>query len=222
MLNVSIKTKPITMPFKIIRVPFFYVSGSHFRISALITNLSSQTIQGGELHITISYAFGNFFERMIGYVGVIRPQEGVIVDFLGNVKWGVEANGHAIFLALFYDNTKNLIPLCDEKSRPLGLQVDRVRNPLGYHVHTFHALTVGELYTLMALTVNSFAFIINIFMTALVNGEKLIENWNFFLNYQLILAIPTTIILSLVIIAIVLWLIFVYVLYDRYGLYKRP
>ncbi len=221
MLNISIKTKPITTPFKIIRVPFMYVSGSHFKISALITNLGSQTIQGGQLQIKVNYAFGNFFEQMIGYVnGVIRPQEEVKVDFLGNVKWGVEANGHAIFLALFYDNTGNLIPLCDKQSRPLGLQFDRVGAPLGYHVHTFHSLTVGELYTLMALTVNSIAFITNIILTALLNGTKLLENWDSLLNYQLTLSIPFSIILDLLIVAVVIWIFFVYVLYDRYGLYK--
>lgn len=214
MLNVKIKTKPITIPFKVIRVPFMYVSGSHFKISALIKNLDSQTIQGGQLQITVSYAFGNFFERMTGYVNEIRPQQEVKVDFQGNVKWGVEANGHAIFFAVFFDSAGNEIVLCDERSHPL----DRQR--LGYHVHTFHALTVGELYTLMALTVNSIAFITNILLTALANSAKLSEGWNSLLNYQLILAVPLATILNLAIIAEALWLFFVYVLYDRYGLYK--
>ena len=204
------------MPFKVIRVPFMYVSGSHFKISASIKNLGPETIQKGELRIMVSYAFGNFYERMTGFVESIHPQEEVTVDFRGSVKWGVEANGHAIFLALFVDNTGKQIDICDEESRPIQLQFNSMGQPLGYHVHTFHALTVGELYTLMALTVNSVAFITNIILIALVNSAKLSDTWNSLLNYQLTQAILLTLI-----IAVVLWLVFVYVIYDHYGLYKN-
>jgi hypothetical protein len=204
MLYVKIKTKPITVFLRFIRILFFYVNGGNFRVSAYVKNLDSVKFQGGQLKILVTYAFGQLEEAIEGKIGVIEPGKVTKVDFEGADKWGVVANGHALFWANVVDNN-GLVTLCDENSRPLNKQPD------GYHVHTFHALSVAEFFTLTALLVNSLAFIANIILTSYINREKLTNAWSF-------LVINSAPIALLVLVLVVLWTALVYLFYDSYGL----
>lgn len=205
MLSVTLKTKPITVFFRFIRIAFFYVNGSHFKISAHVKNRESSKFQGGKLTVEVNYAFGQLSERIEGKIGTIEPQKEAIVDFEGRDKWGVLANGHALFFANVEDNNGKPIELCGENLQPLEQQ------PFGYHVHTFHALSVAEFFSLTALFVNSLAFIANIILTTYMNREKLSDIWNATQNYGVI-------IVSIPVFLILLWIVFVYVLYDHYCL----
>lgn len=167
MLHLKVKTNPITRFLKFIRIPFFYVNGSSFKISASIKNLDSQQFQGGKLQIIVTYAFGNLFESIPAQVGAIKPKDEAKVDFQGQDKWGVLAHGHALFWARVWDNKGNSVQLYDENSKQLAIQKQ------GYHVHTFHSLTPGELYSLIALTVTSLAFVTNVILTIMINYDKL-------------------------------------------------
>ena len=234
MLNVKIKTKPITKLLHFIRIPFFYVSGGNFRITAKIKNFDSAEFQGGAITILIRYAFGNLTELIQMRVDAIEPQKEVKVDFKGHDIWGVLAQGHALFWVYVVDKATKPIDLCDEKGKTLQRQPDTEASDdekqllpkivYRYHVHTFHSLSFGELCSLIALMVNTFAFITNIVLVAIVNNEKLSGLWNAFVNYTVPLlnyTVPlfTIVALSLVII-VALWIVFVYYIYDRYGLYK--
>ena len=133
------------------------------------------------------------------------------MDFEGHDIWGVLAQGHALFWAYVVDSAGKTIDLCDEKGGKLPKQLD-----WGSHVHTFHSLGFGELCALLALLVNTIAFVANILLTSFVNIEKLSVLWN-----TVFYSIPVSTIVTLTFLAIVsLWLVFVYVLYDRYGLYR--
>jgi hypothetical protein len=205
MLYVTIRTKPITRFFRFIRVPFFYVSGGNFRISACVKNIDSTKFQGGKLSVNVISAFGQLKLLIEGRVKPIDPKKEVEVDFEGHDVFGVLANGHALFFANVLDNANTLFVLCDEKSKALQKQ------ELGYHVQTFHSLAVGEFFSLAALMVNSIAFIANIILITYVNREKLSDIWNILQNYIVPIAFFAVLI-------ILLWIVFVYVLYDRYGL----
>ena len=205
MLSVTIKTKPITIFFRFIRILFFYVNGGNFKISAYVKNLDSSKFQGGKLIVQVRYAFGQLGESIEGKVGAIDPKKKVKVDFEGADKWGVLANGHALFWANVVDSNGHSVGLCCEDSKSLQKQ------ELGYHVHTFHALSLAEFYSLTALFVNSIAFIANIILTAYVNREKLSDIGKFLQNNSISIA-------SFVVLIVFLWVFFVYVLYDRYGL----
>jgi hypothetical protein len=168
MLQLKVKTTPITRFLKFIRIFFFYVNGSNFKISASVMNPSSQKFNGGNLKIVVTYAFGNLWEQIIAQIGPIEPKGEVKVNFQGQDKWGVLAQGHALFWASISDNSGNLVQLFDKQSRPL------VRQEQGYHVHTVHSLTPGELYSLIALTVTSIAFVTNVILTIIINYGKLL------------------------------------------------
>jgi hypothetical protein len=213
MLSVTVKTKPITLFFRVIRILFFYVNGSHFRISSYVKNFDSPTFQGGKLTVYVKYAFGQLYEEIEGKVGAIKQGEKVRVDFEGANKWGVVANGHALFLANLVDNNGNLVALCDEDKKSLQKQEFTVgkRDLVGYHVHTFHALSLAEFFSLTALFVNSLAFIANVILITYVNQEKLSDAWSF-------LQINSALIVPFAFVIVVLWIVFVYFLYDRYGL----
>jgi len=129
-------------------------------------------------------------------------------------------------LANIIDNANNLIDLCDEEGKSLQKQlyVETAINAKGqllnipvfrWHVHTFHSLSFGELCSLLALTVNTIAFIINLVLALIVNSEKLSGVWTSVWN---ILSNPN--VLGLLVGVVAFWLFFVYVLYDRYGLYE--
>ena len=172
MLHLKVKTNPITRFLRFIRIPFFYVNGSNFRISASVANLGFQQFQGGKLQIVVTYAFGNLVESIPAQVGEIKPKDELKVDFQGQDKWGVLAHGHALFWVTFYDNNGKPIQLYDEKSNPLAVQQN------GFHIHTFHALTPGELYSLIALTVTSIALITDVILTIIINLDKLLSVLN--------------------------------------------
>jgi len=226
MLNVKIKTKPITKLLHYIRIPFFYVGGGHFRITAQIKNFDSVRFQGGVITILIRYAFGNLTERIQMNIGAIEPKKEVKLDFEGHDIWGVLAQGHCLFWANIIDNTNKPIDLCNEDGKPLEKQSEIeatedgkqiVQKPVyRSHIHTFHSLGFGELCALLALGVNTLAFLTNIILFSIVNNEKLSVLWN-----TLVYTVPLSIIviLSFLVIA-ALYLVYVYVIYDRYGLYK--
>ena len=226
MLNVKIKTKPITKLLNLIRIPFFYVGGGNFRITANIKNFDSVQFQGGLITIFIRYAFGNLTELIQMKVGAIEPQKEVKVDFKGHDIWGVLAQGHALFWVNVVDKTTKPIDLCDEKGETLQKQLDweapddekqlTPKPVYRCHIHTFHSLGFGELYSLIALLVNTIAFVTNIILVAIVNNEKLSALWN-----ASVYTVPLSTIVTLSLMVIVaLWLVFVYAIYDRYGLYK--
>jgi hypothetical protein len=54
MLQLEVKTKPITKFLRFIKILFFYVSGSKFKISALVKNSSMQKFLGGDLLIVVT------------------------------------------------------------------------------------------------------------------------------------------------------------------------
>ncbi len=225
MLNVRIKTKPITKLFHFIRIPFFYVSGGHFRISARIKNFDSAQFQGGAITIFIRYASGNLTELIQMRVDAIEPQQEVNVDFRGHDIWGVLAQGHALFWVYVDDKANKPIDLCDEEGKPLQKQLDTeavndknqfVKWVHRYHVHTFHSLGFGEFFSLLALLVNTLAFFTNIVLVAIVNNEKLSAIWNSSV-YNIPLHTLVTITIPII---VTLWLVFVYLFYDCYGLYK--
>jgi hypothetical protein len=205
MLYVRLKTKPLTRILRFVRILFLYTSGCNFKISAYVKNLDSVQFQGGTLRILVTYAFGSLYERINGKVGLIEPESEVKVDFKGSDVWGVLANGHALFWVNVYDNTNTAIVLCNKKAKPLQKQ------KAGYHLHAFHAMTFGELISLIALIVTSFAFITNIILMTFINRDKLSDVWNTLWYFRE----PLTV---LVVIAGIVWLVLVYVVYDRLGL----
>lgn len=219
MLYVRIRTKPITRFLRFIHIPFFYVGGSHFRISAYITNFEATQFQGGELDITVRYAFGSLAEFIIGKIGAIDPNKEVKADFEGNDTWGVLAQGHALFMVRVVDKARNPVNLCDENGKPLQGQLHmkgKYENgqlskipEYRYHVHTFHSLTAGELYSLIALTVNTVAFATNVVLTIIVNDKSI---W----SYPVTMSLPA--IVTLIIWLAILWIFFANCLYDHYGL----
>jgi hypothetical protein len=225
MLNISIKTKPITKLLHFLRVPFLYVGGSNFRISAKIKNFGSEQFQGGVITIFVKYAFGNLTELIEMGVEKIDPEKEVTVNFKGHDVWGVLAQGHALFWVYVVDKANKFVDLCDDNGKPLQRQMDMeavdderlLKRVYRYHVHTFHSLGFGELCALIALFINTAAFITNIALVAMVNSEKLSVVWS-----TLIYSVPLSIIAILtIIVTVALWLVFVYVLYDRYGLYRK-
>jgi len=124
--------------------------------------LGPKPFGGGIINVFVKYAFGNLFEQISGAVPLVDANCESEVDLKGAEKWGVLANGHALFLANLTDAKGNSMPLYNEKSQPLQRQQD------GYHIHTFYSLTRGELYTLIALY-------LNILLTILLNRDSLIE-----------------------------------------------
>ena len=99
MLEIKVKTEPITRFLRFVRILFFYVGGSNFKISASVKNLSSQQFPSGNLLIIVTYAFGDLFELIPARVGSIEPNKEIEVDFQGHDNWGVLAQGHALFWA---------------------------------------------------------------------------------------------------------------------------
>jgi hypothetical protein len=230
MLNVKVKTKPITRFLHVGRVPFFYVGGGSFRVTARIKNFGSTPFQGGTLKIVIEYAFTKFQETIEARIGAIGAQNEIIVDAgKKGAILGVLSQGHAIFWAEVVDNANNPVDLCDEHGIMLTKQLMPVltftngswlKNAVyRCQVHSFHSLTAGELYTLMAIAVSTVVFLINVFLTIIVNFQKLAEAWNAFISYT----IPVSlfgIVAFIIFGAVFVWLFFVHYAYDRYGLYK--
>ena len=191
MLNVKIKTKPITKFFYIGRVPFFYVGGGSFIVSTRIKNMGSTTFQGGILKIVVEYAFTKFKETLEARIGAIEAQSEITVEAgKKGAILGVLSQGHAIFWAEVIDNANNSVDLCDAKGVMLAKQLMPVfefnngkwlKNAVyRYQVHSFHSLTSGELYALIAIAASTFVFLINVFLTIIVNFQKLVEAWNSF------------------------------------------
>lgn len=172
---VKIRTKPLAKLFGIrgfywVRFPL-YIHGHDFRISISITNMGTTKFNGGKVIVRVFYAFVKFPENIPADVPPIDAGNTVKLKNLG--KWGVLAHGHALFLADLLEKVSptqyKLIPLCNEKSNLL----DRQDN--GYHIHSFYALSRGELYTLTALYVS-------VFSVFLLNFDKIIELFRRLLN----------------------------------------
>ncbi|MFX0210849.1 MAG: hypothetical protein ACFFDT_33025 [Candidatus Hodarchaeota archaeon] len=157
MFQVKIKTKAVTRFLKIIPIPFLYVNGGKFKVNARVKNFSSQPFQGGKLKLIVTYAMGRLPEWIIGNIGQIPVDGEIEVDFQGHETQGVLANGHALFWAELFDARNISNQLVNEKNQRLQKQ------ELGFHVHTFHALTPGELFTLIALSFNVFIFLVDLF-----------------------------------------------------------
>jgi hypothetical protein len=209
-LNLVVKTKPTAVFFRFIRVIFFYVNGGHFLISVYAQNLDKHPrFEGGELRIHVKYAFGQLYEEIMGEIGPINPGETVKVK-LEDSNWGVVANGHALFLASVLDNDWNWVPLYDKDSKLLSLRENpyRNRNFEEYHVHTFHAFSLAEFFSLTAVGINTLAFLINIILTAYINRVNLTN--------QTLQVFTLPILLHAMFVG-ALWLLFVYVVYDHYG-----
>jgi hypothetical protein len=230
MLNVKVKTKPITRFLHFGRVPFFYVGGGSFRVTARIKNFDSTTFQGGMLKIVIQYAFTSFLETIEARIGAIEAHKEITVE-LGNkgVILGVLSQGHAIFWAEVVNNASNSVDLCDANGTSLGKQLHEITTFANgsfsksavyrSQVHSFHSLTAGELYTLIAIEVSTFVFLINVFLTIIVNYQKLSEAWMAFISYS----IPVSLfgLVAFIFFCVVFaWLFFVHHVYDRYGLYR--
>jgi len=162
LVHVTIRTKPLTKFLKYIPIPSFtglYVCGHLFEISGSVENLGSQMFPGGHLNIVVRYAFGNLIEVMTGAVPAVSGGEKHPIDFKGRDKWGVLAQGHALFLAKLIDSVGKDVPFYDREARPLQAQ------PSGLtHIHSFYSLSRGELYTLIALLTSVVALCINIFL----------------------------------------------------------
>jgi hypothetical protein len=168
-ISLRIKTKPITILLRLIPVPFLYVHGHNFKISISVKNLGPQSFNGGTVNVFVTYAFGNLFEQMSGTIPSVDANGESPVDLKGKDKWGVLANGHALFLANLSDANGNFVPLYDEKSQLLQKQkLDQKQQIDVYHIHSFYSLTRGELYTLIALY-------LNILLTILAYRDSLIE-----------------------------------------------
>ncbi len=177
-IHVTIITKPLTKFLKYIPIPAFlglYVCGHLFEISVFAENLGSQIFPGGNLNIFVTYAFGNLREVITGSAPTIRGGEKRQIDLKGRNKWGVLAQGHAIFRVELIDSAGNdVLPLYDKDGKPLQPQILIMHDKEGRsipkgvtHVHTFYSLSRGELYTLIALLVNVVAFCINIYFNAI-------------------------------------------------------
>lgn len=172
MIRVKIKTKAITRLLKFIPIFFFYVNGGSFKVTLYIKNFSSQQFQGGIIRILVTYAFGNLYENITERLGVIDlDNKEVRIDVPG--KWGVLAHGYALFYVNLQDSSQNIVPLCDDNRRPLQIQQIGQNGAQWYHIHTFHALTPGELYTLLALSVSSLALILNFTLQIILNLDKI-------------------------------------------------
>jgi hypothetical protein len=89
-----------------------------------------------------------------------------------------------------------------------------------FHVHTFQSLGFGELLALMAPLVNTFAFVTNIVLIAIVNNETLSTLWNT-LTKPLFQKVPLSTLVTFSLVATpAVWLVIVYILYDCCGLYN--
>jgi hypothetical protein len=134
--------------------------------------LGSQPFNGGTVNVFVTYAFGNLSEQMSGTVPLVAVNASgeSLVDLKGRDKWGVLANGHALFWANLGDANGNFVPLYDEKSQLLQTQKLEIQKQQinVYHIHTFYSLTRGELYTLIALY-------LNILLAILLNRDSLME-----------------------------------------------
>ncbi len=80
-----------------------------------------------------------------------------------------------------------------------------------YHVHTFHALSLAEFFALTAISINTLAFVTNIFLTAYVNRINLNDPLNFLQIYSIPIILHVGFFVAL-------WMLFVYKVYDHYGL----
>lgn len=162
LINVTIRTKPLTKFLRYIPIPALsglYACGHHFEISISVENLGSQMFPGGNLNILIRYAFGNLSEVIPGTVPAVSGGENRLIDLKGRDKWGVLAQGHALFLAKLRDSVGKDVPLYDSEAQPLQAQ------PGGYfHIHSIYSLSRGELHTLIALLVSAMALCINVFL----------------------------------------------------------
>jgi hypothetical protein len=159
MIHIDTFTKPLTKFLRYIPLPSsagLYVCGHEFEISGFVENFGNQTFSGGNLHIVIKYAFGNLHEEINTAVPMVNIGEKQPIN-LGQ-KWGVLAQGHAIFLAKLTDSTGSIIPLYNKTGKQLPLQKDDYT-----HIYSFYSLSRGELYTLIALLINAVALLINIF-----------------------------------------------------------
>jgi hypothetical protein len=146
---IKIRTTPIAKFFGYyVKFPW-YVHGHHFRISIYIRNMDVKRFVGGLIQVVVSYGFVELPEIIRVPVPPIDIGNEVRIPLKG--KLGVLAHGHALFFAKLYDNRplcygqENLALLCDNNSQVLTMQ------PNGYHIHSFYALSKGELYTLTAL-----------------------------------------------------------------------
>jgi hypothetical protein len=182
-----------------LRIPILYVGGRHFIISAKAENFGKAPFQGGNIKFVVTFAFGNLHIEINGKIGKIEAGKKGDVIFDRGTKFGVLSQGHALFWAVVTDLNNNAVQLSNDEGKPITQQ------QYGFHVHTFHSLTMGELYSLIALTVTSLAFITNIVLTILLNQQEL-GNFatNFFMN------IPIT----LIIMAILAVLLFAYFAYN--------
>jgi hypothetical protein len=175
---VKIKTNPIyEIHGHFINVPL-YVHGYHFRISISITNKGPARFNGGRLFVNVLFAFGEFGEKIEANVEPIDVGQTLEINLNGHDKWGVLAQGHALFLAELgekastttqsvliphngkagqtYNIKYKSIPICDKDSRVLD------RQEKGYQVLSFYSLSRGESYTLIALYLSIFSiFILN-------------------------------------------------------------
>jgi hypothetical protein len=211
-LHIQVKTKPVTSFAKIIRVPFFFVNGGNFLISAYAKNLGATTFNGGSISINVKYAFGQLWENIKGKIGKIEPGQTERIKLEGD-KWGVVASGHALFLASVLDDAGTPVQLKGKNSEVLETQENQYKKKTveEYHVHTFHALTLSEFYSLTAITVNTLAFLANIALNVYLNTSKLSSTWN-------VMQANSDLVIAIILIAIVLWGLFVYLIYDNYGL----
>jgi len=160
LIHVTIRTKPLTRFLKYIPIPAFtglYVCGHLFEISGFVENLGSQMFPGGDLKIVVTYAFGNLTEFVRGVVPAANNGEKHPIDFKGRDKWGVLAQGHALFLAKLVDSAGKDVSFYDGEARPLQQQPNGLT-----HIHSLYSLSRGELYTLIALLTSVVALCLNI------------------------------------------------------------
>lgn len=176
---VKIKTSPIyEIRGHYLAVPL-YVHGYHFQISISITNLGPTKFNGGAIFVHVFFAFGQFREEIHADVEPIDVGKTIEVNLKGQDKWGVLAQGHALFVVELGEKTSTTqsiltpcdkiefeqkifgiqyksIPICNKDSKVLEKQEN------GYHIHSFYSLSRGESYTLTALYVSiSSIFILN-------------------------------------------------------------
>lgn len=175
LLHIKVRTEPCTR-FAKLRIPILYVGGRHFLISAKAENCDKTPFPGGDIIFTVTFALGNLKIQIPGTIGRVDAGKETEIVFTHGTKFGVLSQGHALFWAIVVDSSKKIRWLCDEDSKPLAIQ------EFGFHVHTFHSLTMGELYSLIALAVTSTVFITNTFLTYLTNKSDIDSFYNSFIS----------------------------------------
>ena len=168
-----------------------YAHGYHYQISISIKNIGDAKFHGGKIVVYVLFAFAQFKEKIEADVEPIDVGHTINVNLENEGdKWGVLAQGHALFMAELFEKTatnQSLLVPCERvacqsqtfatqyKSIPIYNKDSKAieKQEKGYHVHSFYALSRAESYTLTALYVS-------IFSVFILNFDKIVAVLRFF------------------------------------------